>query len=222
MRKQAQVQSDPSTTQPDSAVQQGESNTLKTQPDSALQQPEPQSPKPLADTSSTSAVAVPGAGTYQPAVVTKKGESSTTLGFGLTFVDEYNGQRDTIRILIPRGPQPVTTVSPAAAGSSPAGTALPVNCRNVAGESDLQKAKKRMQQVSKESAMLAEGEKLTRSKCITTEQLRELALLFPGDGGRLKMYEQSYSKVADPANFAKLESDLHDDYFIGRFRALLR
>jgi Domain of unknown function (DUF4476) len=45
--------------------------------------------------------------TYKPSVITKKSESSTSEGFGLIFVDQYdNGMNDTIRLLIPN-PKPV-------------------------------------------------------------------------------------------------------------------
>lgn len=47
---------------------------------------------------------------YKRSVVIRKGESSTTEGFGLTFIDEFgNGLKDTIRILIPN-PKPVASL----------------------------------------------------------------------------------------------------------------
>ncbi|HRG82236.1 MAG TPA: hypothetical protein PLO99_06935 [Chitinophagaceae bacterium] len=47
---------------------------------------------------------------YKPSIVTRRSESSTTEGFGLTFIDtEDGGGTDTIRILIPN-PRPVVPV----------------------------------------------------------------------------------------------------------------
>jgi hypothetical protein len=43
---------------------------------------------------------------YRASVVKKRSESSTTEGFGLTFIDEYaDGKKDTIRLLIPNQPK---------------------------------------------------------------------------------------------------------------------
>ena len=46
---------------------------------------------------------------YKRSEVVKKSESSTTDGFGLTFVDQYaDGQKDTIQIVIPKQDTPAT------------------------------------------------------------------------------------------------------------------
>ncbi|MET0636559.1 MAG: hypothetical protein ABWZ25_11065 [Chitinophagaceae bacterium] len=171
----------------------------------------------------TKSVAVTGreeADPYKPSRVIRKGESSTTQGFGLTFIDEYDGRRDTVKILIPNPDRQVqlVTVKDTESISVP----IAVNCRTVATEPELEKTIRKMKSASREEGMLEEGSKLFKSHCISTEQLRLLSRAFPGDGGKLKLFRLAQARVSDPANFSKLETELHDDYFIERFRSLLQ
>ncbi|RYY52567.1 MAG: hypothetical protein EOO09_21020 [Chitinophagaceae bacterium] len=160
---------------------------------------------------------------FRKSVITRRGESSTTLGFGVTFIDEYEGGRDTIRILIPPASGKYRLMDGGRVDTGNAVLApVAVNCKNIATEVEIRRASKKMKAAPNEKAMLAEAAKLTRSYCISTAGLRELGRLFPGDGGRFKLFEQSYSQVSDPAAFHTLEQELGDNYFIDRFRALQR
>jgi hypothetical protein len=72
-------------------------------PDSAVAVNDPTSKTNVVDTTVTKEAEIPEE-PYVRSKVRRRSESSTTEGFGLVFVDEQNGQVDTIRILIPNPP----------------------------------------------------------------------------------------------------------------------
>lgn len=189
---------------------------------------------------------------YKPSVITRKSESSTTDGFGLTFIDEYaDGTRDTIRILIPNqrsfasivkdepkddkkfldvatDPSPAPTViidQPVAAPASrPAATAV-VNrnyCADTATESDFRKLRRKMASQTSDDDMVAEALKSFRTRCFTVMQVKHLGALFLFDAGKYKLYDAAYTHVKDIENFGALQSELTDKYYINRFQAMLR
>ena len=188
--------------------------------------------------------------TYTPSVVTKGAESSTTEGFGLIFIDNYdNGIRDTIRIIIPN-PKPVVDVvkeepkeekkfidiimdtSTAATEKIPevkkddtvtvTKPAVKNNCKEVATESDFLKLRKRMAAETDDDDMVDEARKYFKTKCFTTAQLKNLGALFLDDLGKYKFFDLAYLYVSDAENFANLQSELKNEYYINRFRAMLR
>lgn len=199
---------------------------------------------------------------YKKSVVIRKGESSTTEGFGLTFIDELaNGSRDTIRILIPN-PKPVAsqvkpepkqekkfleitsdtamvnkeTLQPAKEevkqevavkqNNQPivAGQKTPVEsaCKEVATETDFLKLRKIMAAVETDDDMIDEAKKYFKSKCFATNQIKNLSTLFLNEAGKYKFFDLAYPYASDPVNFKSLESELKDEYYINRFKAMLR
>jgi hypothetical protein len=59
------------------------------------------------------------------------------------------------------------------------------------------------------------------STCFTTEQIKNLGVLFITEEERYKFYVSAYPFVSDVENFATLESQLADSYYITRFKAML-
>jgi len=176
---------------------------------------------------------------YKPSKVQRKTESSTTEGFGVTYVDEYaDGRKDTVRIMIPN-PKPVTRNMPppqedgiflpmdsdakdlTPAKKETAGSAKN-NCTNMASETDYLKLRKKMVATDGDDAMLAATKKIFKTKCFTTEQVRNLGTLFLNDAGRYNFFDAAYLAVSDRENFGQLESELKDAYYISRFKAMLR
>ncbi len=199
---------------------------------------------------------------YKKSVVIRKGESSTTEGFGLTFIDEFsNGSRDTIRILIPN-PKPVagvvkqepkqekkflditndTTAVNKEVIQSAKGevkqeeavkqnnqpvvtvekTPLVAACKEVAMESDFLKLRKNMASAETDDDMIDEAKKYFNSKCFATSQIKNLSTLFLNEAGKYKFFDLAYQYASDPANFRSLESELKEEYYINRFKAMLR
>lgn len=186
---------------------------------------------------------------YNRSVVTKKSESSTSEGFGLVFIDDYgNGNYDTIRIIIPNPPKGVVEIaeqpkeekkfldlstSDTIIQSEPEIKAIQAripgqksftntNCSSVATDNDFLKLHKKMAAQKSEDGMVDEAEKVFKSRCFTTAQLKNLSTLFLNDAGKYKFFDTAYSNVADQENFSSLSAELKDEYYINRFKAMLR
>lgn len=188
---------------------------------------------------------------YKRSTVSKRSESSTTEGFGLTFIDDYdNGSRDTIKILIPN-PKTVVTIkeqpkeeikfldilaSPATEvvkeepktvkavtteTKSPA-TTTKGNCNEVATESDFFKLRKGMAAAENDDDMISEARKQFKVKCFTTAQLKNLGTLFLNDENKYRFFDAAYNFTSDKESFSTLQSELKDEYYINRFKAMLR
>lgn len=176
---------------------------------------------------------------YTPSKVKRRTESSTTEGFGVTYIDEYpDGKKDTIQIMIPNPKQVVRNVPPPqedgqflpmdsdakdlTPGKKEAASGTKNNCTNMASETDYLKLRKKMVATDGDDAMLAAAKKIFKTKCFTTEQVRNLGTLFLNDAGRYNFFDAAYLSVSDRENFAALEAEIKDAYYISRFKAMLR
>lgn len=79
-----------------------------------------------------------------------------------------------------------------------------------------------MAAATKDEQMLNEARKQFKLRCFSTEQLRNLSSLFLDDDGKYKFFDESYLYVNDPQNFSTLVTELKEDYYINRFKAMLR
>ncbi len=186
---------------------------------------------------------------YRKSVVSKKSESSTSEGFGLVFIDDYgNGKKDTIRIVIPNPPKALAeiiepakddkrfldlssndTIKQSEAETKPVKAEAPAqkqvtktNCSGVANDNDFLKLRKKMAAESSDDGMVDEAKKIFKSKCFTTAQLKNLSTLFLNDAGKYKFLDMAYTYVSDQENFSSLSAELKDEYYINRFKAMLR
>ena len=173
---------------------------------------------------------------YKRSVVTKKSESSTTDGFGLVFIDQFsNGQKDTIQIMIPNPKDDIvktkdqpsqpkkfldignedrsvtSNVSPSASKA----------CPLIASDKDFFNLRKKMAAQKTDEQMINESRKSFKSKCFTTEQIKNLGSLFLNEAGKFQFYEAAYPFSSDRDNFIALQSDFKDNYFIYRFKKLV-
>lgn len=96
-----------------------------------------------------------------------------------------------------------------------------VNCKKTASEEDFLKARRKMAQQSKDEEMINEAMKFFKNMCFTTEQIRNLGVLFLNDEGRYRFYDTSMKYVLDFQNFRSLENTLITPYYKKRFEALL-
>lgn len=192
---------------------------------------------------------------YQKSKIIRRSESSTTEGFGITFLDVYaGGQTDTIRIRIPvtREKPQVTESSkserkfldfistdttqvqsiPAKNEAKEVHSVLqtdttgvikgPANgCRLAATSDDFFLLRKIMAAETTDDNMISEAKKIFREKCFTTEQIRNLSVLFLTDEGKYRFFDVAYPVTLDREKFATLQSELKDSYYINRFRAML-
>jgi hypothetical protein len=183
--------------------------------------------------------------------VKRYAESSTSEGFGLVFIDDDGGVKDTIRLIIPN-PRIIfqqkdstednqlflqlkkdsAAVPPVVTNTSSEDSVYIVvapivaprkamsNCRTVAAKSDFLKLRKNMAARQNDDDMVREGQKAFRSKCYTTEQVKNLSTLFLSDTGKYRFFETAFGHVSDPALFASLGAELKDAHYINRFKLL--
>lgn len=186
---------------------------------------------------------------YRPSVISRGAESSTTEGFGLVFYDKHGEHTDTIRILIP-SPKVKLMAEPEAKASSDfmltkekvdsvveakkkavenaaneknaAETVgnMPL-CADMASEKDFLKLRKRMAGEETDEDMIAEAKKEFKDKCFTVEQIKFLGSLFLTSAGRYQFFDAAYQHVSDRKNYALLQAELTDEYYIKRFKALI-
>ena len=173
---------------------------------------------------------------YKRSVVTKKSESSTTDGFGLVFIDQFsNGQKDTIEIMIPspktdiskNNQQPSQPKKFLDIGNDEKGVTAQVHpslnkaCPLVATDKDFLSLRKKMAAQNTDEQMVNESKKTFKSKCFTTQQIKNLGSLFLNEAGKFQFYEAAYPYSSDQGNFVALQSDFKDNYFIYRFKKLV-
>jgi hypothetical protein len=186
---------------------------------------------------------------YKRSFVTRKSESSTSEGFGLTFIDEYpDGKKDTIRIIIPNQKISIAEIKeqpkeekkfldvsandtaksgepgikPANTKTLPAATVAKNGCSSLASETDFLKLRKKMAAETTDDGMVGEAKKYFKTKCFTVIQLKNLSTLFLNDAGKYKFLDTAYSYASDQENFLSLAAELKDEYYINRFKAMLR
>jgi len=92
----------------------------------------------------------------------------------------------------------------------------------MAVEDDFFKLRKKMAGQNNDDAMIAEAKKAFKIKCFSTTQVRNLSALFLTDESKYKFFDAAYQYVSDLENFSTLQSALKDEYFINRFKAMIR
>lgn len=175
---------------------------------------------------------------YKRSTVRLMTESSTTMGIGLVFFDmQSDNIVDTIRILIPPESKNAAQTEPkqeekkfldiTSADSVKKDNSNPVavrsnNCRAVATDDDFFKLRKKMVGENSDNNMISEARKVFKIKCFSTTQIKNLGTLFLTDEYKYKFFDAAYQYVSDAENFASLQGELKDEYYINRFKAMLR
>jgi len=183
----------------------------------------------------TKAVVQTESDVYTKSKVVRKSESSTTDGFGLTYIDTYaDGKQDTISLVIPNDYSVKLADSKPSEAPATESKSEPIlakettkaimknTCKSTATDDDFFKLRKKMAAQKSDNGMIQEAAKIFKTKCFTTSQLKNLATLFIGDGGKYQFFDAAYSHVSDIENFSSLETELKDEYFLNRFKAMLR
>ncbi|MEO7048516.1 MAG: DUF4476 domain-containing protein, partial [Ferruginibacter sp.] len=131
-------------------------------------------------------------------------------------------------------PQPIKTVTPSESTSviadTPKTTIAPAvksagfnsDCKAEADDNDFLKLRKKMAAENSDDDMVTVAKKTFRSMCFSTEQIKNLSVLFLKDDGRYKFFDAAYPFVYDTQNFSTLQAELSDSYFINRFKAMIR
>ncbi len=111
--------------------------------------------------------------------------------------------------------QPDNTVKPSV-------TMINSDCKATADDDDFLKLRKKMAAQKTNENMIVVAKKAFNAKCYTVEQVNNLSVLFLNDEGRYNFFDAAYPRVLDSPNFGSLISKLTDEYYINRFKAMIR
>ncbi len=95
------------------------------------------------------------------------------------------------------------------------------DCKDFATNKDFLRLRKKMAAETDNDKMIEVARKYFRSKCFTTDQIRNLSYLFLNDEGKYKFFDAAYPFASDSNEYHTLESQLKDAYYINRFRAMI-
>jgi hypothetical protein len=96
------------------------------------------------------------------------------------------------------------------------------DCKNLATNEDFLKLRKKMAAAENPDDMIAVSKKFLKTKCFTTEQLKNLSVLFLSDAGKYSFFDAAYPFVSDSQNYTQLESQLTETYYINRFKVMVK
>jgi hypothetical protein len=111
--------------------------------------------------------------------------------------------------------------SPKAAAPAPAPAVENTSCQALATEKDFLKVRKNMAAETNDEAMIDAAKVFFRSKCFTTEQIKNLSTLFLTSAAKYQFFDAAFRHVTDPSQFPTLQSEIKDAYYLKRFQALI-
>ncbi|MBS1496493.1 MAG: DUF4476 domain-containing protein [Bacteroidetes bacterium] len=114
------------------------------------------------------------------------------------------------------------SASPLSPQTNTVSAAINSDCKSQADEKDFLKLRKKMAAESNDDDMVSIAKKTFKTICFTTEQIKNLSVLFLQDAGRYAFFEAAYPYVYDTQHFSSLQSQLTDNYYINRFKAMIR
>jgi hypothetical protein len=88
-------------------------------------------------------------------------------------------------------------------------------------EATFRKMLKKFVAASSDNGMIDVFRKQTRNYCLETAQMKTLVQLLTADDTRYRLLDAGYSKTYDTEKYGSLETLLIDDYYRGRFKAML-
>ena len=95
------------------------------------------------------------------------------------------------------------------------------DCKNFATDENFLKIRKKMVAENNDGDMIRAARKIFKTKCFTTEQIKNLSALFLKDEGKYMFFDAAYPFVSDSEMYSTLENQLSDNYYITRFRAMI-
>ena len=96
------------------------------------------------------------------------------------------------------------------------------DCKAMADDNAFLKLRKKMAASSSDDAMLDAAKKTFKNTCFSVEQVKNLSSLFLNDTGKYNFFDASYPHIFDSQNFGTLQIMLTDQYYISRFKAMIR
>ncbi len=143
----------------------------------------------------------------------QKVDSATTAGKSVVATEANNSNKELTNAKIDTAePRPESTYS----------IMTNSDCKANATGDDFLKLRKKMAAETSDDDMIAVAKKAFKSKCYSTEQVSNLSVLFLKDEGRYNFFDAAYPRVFDTHNFSGLINKLTEEYYITRFKAMIR
>lgn len=95
------------------------------------------------------------------------------------------------------------------------------DCTNVMDDDTFRKVLRKFVAARTDNSMIDVFKKQTRNYCLETVQVKTLVQLLTADDTRYRLLDAAYSKTVDTEKYGSLETLLIDDYYRGRFKAML-
>ena len=118
--------------------------------------------------------------------------------------------------------QPSPTQETSAGGNQKGVMVTNSNCRQFASDNEVDKLRVRMLAEKDVDVQVTEARKFFKVKCVSTYQVQSLSTLFRTDEGKYKLLDAAYPYVSDNNNFRELVALLTEEYYINRFKAMVR
>lgn len=96
------------------------------------------------------------------------------------------------------------------------------DCKDFATTEDFLRLRKKMAAESSDAAMIRVANKYFKSKCYSTAQVKDLSYLFLTNEGKYMFFDAAYAYTSDSDQYETLESQFTDDYYLNRFKAMIR
>jgi len=95
------------------------------------------------------------------------------------------------------------------------------DCKEFATDEDFLKLRKKMAAENNNDDMIRIAKKVFRTRCFSTEQIKNLSFLFLNDEGKYMFFDTAYPFASDSDQYYLLVSQLMDGYYINRFKAMI-
>ena len=96
------------------------------------------------------------------------------------------------------------------------------DCKAIAWDNDVDKLRIKMLSEKDVDNKIVVARKIFKTKCFSATQIKGLTELFVTDQDKYKFLDAAYPFVVDTDNFKQLSYLLTDDYYVKRFRAMVR
>lgn len=135
-------------------------------------------------------------------------------------LENPNKQKDSLNAAMLNSPEPSSGAADTSSVMAP--VVINKNCKSEATVYEMARLRKQLINAKSENQRIAAIAQATRAACFSTAQVRNLSDFFPSDEGRYKLYDTVYATIYDPSEFIKLETTITDEYYKGRFLAMIR
>ena len=106
-------------------------------------------------------------------------------------------------------------------GSKTENVMINSDCKTIATQNDFLQLRRKMAAESDEKEMLKAANRVFFKTCFTSEQIKNLSVLFIDEEERYKFFVAAFPHVSDSHNYDALEDQLTENYYKARFKAMV-